>query len=97
VSGGSSGGEDIDWDLPTDDESYRANVQSISSVEDVVAQDRVETRYRVVLEPDADVTAVDRLRWNSKSLTVQGDVEDWRQGSPQSWHKLLIARHVAGG
>lgn len=91
------GGTRLDWADPARSNPIPADVQPVSSSEDVAVQQRVETRYRVEMSLDADITAADRLKWRSRTLEVIGDVEEWDQGARSLNHKALIARRVTDG
>lgn len=94
---GPYGSAQENWAAATRTADVPANVQPIGSTEDVVAQQRTETRWRVFLPVTADVLTSDRIEWDSRTLEVVGEVERWDQGSPRSHHKLAVVRGVSGG
>lgn len=73
-----------------------ADVQQVGSTEDVVLQQRTETRWRVFLRPTAVLTAADRLEWDGKTLEVVGEPDRPRLGG-RIHHTEAVVRAVAGG
>lgn len=72
------GNQAPDWPNATS-VTYPAEVQPISSTEDVVDQDRTVTRWRLFLDSAADVVATDRIEWDGNTYQVDGDVERWKR------------------
>lgn len=73
--------------------STPAAVQPLSSSEDVVRQQRTETRWRVFLPAAVDVLATDRLEWDTAALEVDGDVEVHKRRGVRH-HVELVARRI---
>lgn len=71
---GDYGNETRDWANATSVD-YPAEVQPVSSTEDVVNQQRTETRWRVFLPASADLEATDRITWDGDTFEVDGEVE----------------------
>ncbi|MEV1321960.1 hypothetical protein AB0J14_38430 [Micromonospora arborensis] len=77
--GGSYGNQDRDWGNAQPGVEYPADVQPVSSTEDVVNQQQTVTRWRLFLGPDADLLATDRVVWDGATYEVDGDVERWKR------------------
>ncbi|WP_280836138.1 head-tail adaptor protein [Micromonospora sp. A200] len=72
---GPYGNQDRDWDNAPPGVAYPAEVQPVSSTEDVVNQQQTVTRWRMFLGPQADLEATDRVQWDGDTYEVDGDVE----------------------
>lgn len=72
------GNQAADWANP-DSADYPASVQPMTNDEDVVDQNRTVTRWRLFLDPTADVTATDRIEWDGDVYEVDGDIERWKR------------------
>lgn len=92
---GSYGGADIDWSAPAVT-VYPAVVQPVSSTEEVAAQQRTVTRWRLFLPPSADLRATDRVSWDGAQYEVDGDVQAWKRGGVPHHVEALLTR-VSGG
>lgn len=93
--GGPYGGNEPDWTTAASEE-MRAVMWPVSSTEDVVNQQRTETRWRALIFGDADVLAVDRFTYDGRTFEVDGEVEKWPPG-PTVHHTELVLHLVAGG
>lgn len=71
---------------------FPAAVQPLSSSEDVVAQQRTETRWRVFTVPVAGFEATDRVEWDGGTYEVDGDVEVHKRRGVPHHLELVIAR-----
>lgn len=71
---GPYGNQTRDWANATA-VTYAAEVQPVSSTEEVVNQQRTETRWRLFLGPSADLEATDRILWDGDTYEVDGEVE----------------------
>lgn len=80
-----------DWGAPTST-PYAAEVQPLSAAENVVDQERLETRWRCWLYPTADVVATDRIAWDGATYEIEGDVEVWKQKGRLHHLKLILSK-----
>lgn len=86
---------EFDWSAATR-VSVRAEVQPLSSSEDMVGQDRTLTRWRVFLPPTADLVYTDRVEHDGATYEVDGDVE--RHKLRGILHHLeAVLQKVSGG
>lgn len=94
---GPYGNELYDWPNATSVD-YAAEVQPVSSTEDVVNQPQTVTRWRMFLLPDANVKATDRIVWAGLTLEVDGEVEQWRpRGRLHHFEAVLKRVSVTAG
>lgn len=98
---GPYGNSQRDWPNATS-VTYPAEVQPVSSTEDVVNQQRTVTRWRMFLGPAADLEATDRIEWDDGTgvgtYEVDGQVEGWkRRGQPHHLEAVLMRVTVAAG
>lgn len=75
---------------------YPAEVQPVSSTENVVNQARTETRWRVWLGPSADLAATDRVVWDGVTFEVEGDVERWKRRGRLHHLRAVLVRVAQG-
>ncbi|GAA3781172.1 phage head completion protein [Micromonospora maritima] len=75
---GPYGNEERDWDNP-EQATWPAEVQPVSSTEDVVNQQQTVTRWRLIVGPSADLVATDRVVWDGATYEIDGDVERWKR------------------
>lgn len=75
---GPYGNQQRDWPNATS-VTYTAELQPVSSTEDIVNQQQTVTRWRLFLGPDADLQATDRVVWDGDTYEVDGDVERWKR------------------
>lgn len=68
-----------------------------SVIEDVVQQQRIETRPRVFLYANADITATDRFRYAGVDYEVVGDPQPWPSLSGRKHHRQFELLRVTGG
>jgi hypothetical protein len=87
--------DEIDWTTPAE-VVYAAEVQPLSSDENVVLQQRVESRWRAFLPPGADVVATDRIVWDTVVYEIDGEPERWKRRAVMH-HLELILTKVSGG
>jgi hypothetical protein len=92
---GPYGSTERDWPNATQT-TVTAEVQPLSSSEDVVQQERTLTRFRVILPATAPLVATDRVRWRGADHEVDGEVE------PHTFrgvlhHQEAVLQRVAGG
>lgn len=76
---GPYGNQERDWDNAPPGVVYPAEVQPVSSTEDVVNQQQTVTRWRLFLGPSAGLVATDRVLWDGGTYEVDGDVERWKR------------------
>lgn len=93
--GGPYGGQDRDWGNATPT-PRQADVQPVSSTEDVVNQQRTVTRWRLTLYPDRDVEATDRFEWDGDTYEVDGEVERHKRRGALHHYTAVLMR-VEGG
>lgn len=93
-STGGYGSTELDWSAPTET-PLAATVQPLSSLEDVVGQERTITRWRVHTDP-ADITAQDRIVWDGGTYEVDGDVEVYKRRGVLH-HLEFVVERIAGG
>lgn len=55
-----------------------AEIQPVSSTEDVVNQQQTVTRWRMFW-PEADLEATDRIEWDGQTYEIDGEVEKWKR------------------
>lgn len=73
-----------------------ASVHPVSSTEDVVQQQRTETRWKLYLDPYADLAATDRVEWDGDSYEVDGEVER-HKARGLLHHQSAVLTRVGGG
>lgn len=94
---GPFGNQTRDWANATS-ATYAAEVQPVSSTEDVVNQQRTVTRWRLFLLPDADLEATDRITHDGSTYEVEGQVERWkRRGILHHLEAVLMRVDLAAG
>lgn len=95
---GDYGSEDtIDWTEGTLNKlELPCEFQPEASSEDVQAQQRTVTRWRVFLPAGADITAKDRWRFLGVDYEVDGDVERHRFKGAEHHVELRVMK-VSGG
>jgi hypothetical protein len=87
----------IDWTEATLNKlDLPCEFQPESSDEDVVQQERTESRWRLFLPAGADMTAKDRWRFDSVDYEVDGEVEPWRRSGREHHREARLLR-VSGG
>ena len=87
----------IDWTEGTLSKvDYPCNFQPDQTTENVQAQQRTETRWRVFLPAAADITAKDRFRFLGVDYEVDGDIERHRIRGAEH-HVEFRALKVTGG
>lgn len=84
-----------DWPNATS-VTYPAEVQPVSSTEDVVDQQRTITRWRLWLAPTDDLAATDRIEWDGGTYEVDGDVERWKRHGRQHHLRAVLVRVTQG-
>lgn len=89
------GNKTIDWEN-ADSVEYPAEVQPLSSTEDVADQQRTDTRWRLWLGPAADLVATDRIEWDGEIYEVEGDVERWKQRGQLHHLKAVLMKVTQG-
>jgi hypothetical protein len=96
-SAGSYGGDDQDWSAAAQvGPDQPALFQQVGSAEDVVLQQRTETRWRCFVDSPVDVTETDRVVWvdnGGRVLEVIGEPEH----QPAPFATVLLLRSVKGG
>jgi head-tail adaptor len=86
-----------DW-ANADEDEFAAEVEPMSSSEDVVNQQRTETRWRLVLGRTADLVATDRVVWDSVTFEVDGEVERHKvRGILHHLEAVLLRVDLAAG
>lgn len=92
---GPYGNQQHDWANATS-ETYPAEVQPMPTSEDVASQQRVTTRFRVLLGPTADIEATDRIVWGGNTYEVDGDVLPWKRRGVLHHYEALLLRVEQG-
>ena len=87
---GPYGNEERDWDNAPPGVVYPAEVQPVSSTEDVVNIQQTQTRWRLFLGPDADLEATDRIVWDGDTYEVDGEVERWKRRGTLHHHQAVL-------
>lgn len=95
VTTGSYGSEQIDWSAP-DELVLACEHQPLAGTEDVVQQQRTESRWRVFLPAGADVVATDRWRFDGRDYEIVAEPERWRINGREH-HVELEVELVSGG
>lgn len=72
------------------------SVHPVSSTEDVVLQQRTETRWKLYLAPTADLRATDRVEWDTGSYEVDGEVERHKARGLLHHYSAVLTRVVGG-
>lgn len=73
--------------------TIRGSVQPLSSSEDVVRQQRTETRWRVHTFPQPDgIEPTDRFEWRGRTLEVEGEVEEHTRGGRIDHLEFVLSR-----
>lgn len=99
---GGYGNQARDWANATS-VTYPARVHPVSSTEDVVNQQRTETRWKLYLGPDADLEATDRIEWDDgggvATYDIDGGIERHPRLSGQAHHikAILLRVDIAAG
>lgn len=91
VSDGAHGEPVTDWTTPST-AVYRAEVQPLSTVEALAAQQRTETRWKAFLDYTADVLATDRIVWDGDTYEVDGEPERWKRRAVGHHLELFLIR-----
>lgn len=84
--------QSVDWSDP-DELAMRVLLQQVGSTEDVVQQQRTETRWRMYAAPGSDVLATDRFRWGTRTLEVVSEPER----PPAPFSLVAVLREVQQG
>ena len=92
---GAYGKQVRDWAQATS-VTYQAEVQPVSSTEDVVNAAETETRWRIWLHPSADLAASDRVVWDGATYEVDGDVERWKERGRLHHLRAVLVRVAQG-
>lgn len=89
------------WNTPENQwtiDDYWCSFQPVSSKEDLVSQQRVESTHLARLEPNADITAVDRLRYRGRDYTVDGEPLEWMETDGSTRHHWkTFCKRITGG
>lgn len=75
--------------------SINADVQPLSTTENVTAGQQVVTRYRVVTGNNQGIQATDAIYWDGKEYQVEGDVEAHKLMG-RNHHKEMVISRVTG-
>lgn len=98
---GSDGSPYPKWNTPEsawDKADYWCSFQGVGTREDLVAQDRTETDHIAELEPAADVTSMDRIRYKGSDYTIDGDPLDWTgEDYADDAHWKVFCKRITGG
>jgi head-tail adaptor len=90
TSGDGYGNQVPTWAAPAI-AAYPAEVQPLSTDENVMDQQRTTSRWRLFLPAGADVTAADRIRWDGDDYEIDGDVQRWkRRGAAHHLEAVLL-------
>jgi len=99
TAAGPDGATAPDWAVPEGSltlTEYPGEFQPISSTEEIVGQERIQSTHKAFLPYDADVTAADRLRFLGAEYWVDGAPENHRhRGRPH--HIEAFCFRVQGG
>ena len=89
------GNQQPDWNN-TISAAYPAAVGPVGTDEQVVDEQRTVSRWRMFLQPDADVIATDRITWDGATYEIDGDVQLWKRGR-RAHHKEALLIKVTQG
>lgn len=93
---GPDGAPAADWDGSLTLTDYAGEFQPVSSTEDLVGQERLQSTHKAFLPSDADVTAIDRIRFLGVEYWIDGPPENHRhRGRPH--HIEAFCFRVQGG
>ena len=90
------GNQTRDWANATS-VTFDAQVEPVSSTEDVVNQQQTVTRWQMTLYPSADVEPTDRFVWDGDTYDVDGDVERWKRRRGGVHHLRAVLMRVEQG
>lgn len=80
--------------------TYPAELWPVSSTEEVVNQQRTETRTRMIQGPAYDLLATDRIEWDNGSgvatYEVEGDVEPFKPRGRLHHYEAVLLRVEQG-
>jgi predicted neuraminidase len=71
-------------------------VQPVTTDEQTLNQDRVVSRWRVFVEPSADIVASDRVTWSGLTFQVDGEVQMWDDRNGAHHHQEGFLIRVSG-
>lgn len=76
------GNDTLDWSAPDEIDLTEGSIQPVQAPEDQQPlRDAVGDRWLVILsDPDADVTALDRIVWRGQTYAVDGTPLVYRSG-----------------
>lgn len=90
LTDGPYGNQQRDW-ANASSVDLSADVQPVSSTEDVVNQQQTVTRWRLTLYPSSDLEPTDRVVWDGDTYEVEGAVERWkRRGAVHHLRAVLM-------
>ena len=84
-----------DWANPVG-ATAAAWVQPQGTTEQALNQDRVVSRWRIFIEPTADIVATDRVSWNGLTFQVDGEIQTWDDPRGNAHHREGLLRRVTG-
>lgn len=70
----------------------RADVQPLSTTENVVAGQQVVTRYKVILGTGEPIKATDAIYWDGKKYQIEGDVENHKLMGRMHHREMVVSR-----
>lgn len=85
------------WDWPAATRTIAAAaVQPLSSSENVVLQERTETRWRLIVGAHVALSSYDRVEWDGGTYEVDGGVERHKLAGRLDHREAVLSR-VEGG
>ena len=75
--------------------TLRASVSPLEATEDDLSRETRVTRYTVLLEPDVDVTGIDKIEWRDTTYEVIGEPKVFTDRSGPH-HLELVIRSITG-
>lgn len=96
------GATEPNWSRPESEWAmvdYWGTLQPVGTREELQAQNRIESTHISRWEPAADITALDRVRYNGKDYTVDGEPGDWSDTGQygQEAHWKVFLKRITGG
>jgi hypothetical protein len=87
---------DRDWANAVSHVEPAARARQLNTSEDVVNQERVVTRAKVVLFPGADILVTDRVTWRGQTWEVEGLPNQVNDGGGRAHHVTVLLTWVKG-
>jgi head-tail adaptor len=68
-----------------------------NSNENTLNQDRIVSRWKVLVEPSADIAATDRVTHDGNTFQVDGEIQMWPDRNGVDHHYEGYLKRVTGG